>query len=642
MIKHLKGLEINSIYDFDNAFSINELLCKFWEKIEETINISNESIDILNWVKEQGLADELQVLINQLVADGTIEQMINVDKIEELRTTIEEIQANVREQLETNANDIKNIAVSVKKFNADDTGVDDTSESFKNANTYNNSVYVANGTFRISTNTNIGTLVVGKNGYIIIDENTTLTVDSVVCNKSQLVFKGNGKVSIKDNTYSVAWYEGNTVNKKWDFLRKDFESGKPYTVVFPVPSVNDAAYHTSTISPHAWKLDAPLIFDDAENIGKVYFESELYAINSVDKMVFFSPFNKTEDIDFPLGIKLNGNNLANYGLYFDGGARLKFYNTSRIIQCNTNVYAPCNIASIDELEFSFLNVTGYKDKGIYFDCKNLGLGVKINYLFSNGCQNGGSNILHLSGLIRGFSCDKFMQVIGTPYLDVSDSNIKITPNLYGSCRLLTPSFGEIIIFNSKNHIIKALGNPDYKVSFTVNKITSMVEGTIDYKELILLDHCENTTLKNVIFSTSTKNYIEIRENCNNIYINNVDMKYIKKPCNPQNLWLNNEKYSYLTIPNDSVAKVYCVTNGLIKLTSNASNLYGLLMWNVADIKNLSSSDLINVTTGVLSGTTGEQGKLNISFSGNYIYIENRVGNQRNIILSISESNNIIL
>ena len=84
MIKHLQGLEINSIYDFDNAFSINELLCKFWEKIEETINISNESIDILNWIKEQGLPGEIQVLLNQLVADGTIEQMINVDKIEEV------------------------------------------------------------------------------------------------------------------------------------------------------------------------------------------------------------------------------------------------------------------------------------------------------------------------------------------------------------------------------------------------------------------------------------------------------------------------------------------------------------------------------------------------------------------------------
>ena len=101
MIKHLKGLEINTIYDFDNAFSINELLCKFWEKIEETINISNESIDLLNWIKEEGIPTEVEKIITELVEDGTIERMINVDKIEELRTLITNKITDVNEQLDT-------------------------------------------------------------------------------------------------------------------------------------------------------------------------------------------------------------------------------------------------------------------------------------------------------------------------------------------------------------------------------------------------------------------------------------------------------------------------------------------------------------------------------------------------------------
>ena len=117
MIKHLKGLEINTIYDFDNAFSINELLCKFWEKIEETINISNESIDILNWVKEQALADEVQTLINQLVADGTIEQMINVDKIEELKNNLEnrigQLETNTTNEIDLINNKLDTIEVSL-------------------------------------------------------------------------------------------------------------------------------------------------------------------------------------------------------------------------------------------------------------------------------------------------------------------------------------------------------------------------------------------------------------------------------------------------------------------------------------------------------------------------------------------------
>ena len=95
MINHLKGIEINSIYDFDNTFSINELLCKFWEKIEETINITNESIDILNWIKEEAMTKEVEELITQLVDDGTIERMINVDKIEELKEDLTKILNNV-------------------------------------------------------------------------------------------------------------------------------------------------------------------------------------------------------------------------------------------------------------------------------------------------------------------------------------------------------------------------------------------------------------------------------------------------------------------------------------------------------------------------------------------------------------------
>ena len=119
MIKYLKGLEINSIYDFDNTFSINELLCKFWEKIEETINVSNESIDILNWVKEEGLPDEVERLITQLVNDGTIEQMINVNKIEELKNNLEnkiaQLNTNTTNEINLINNKLDGIEVSLSK-----------------------------------------------------------------------------------------------------------------------------------------------------------------------------------------------------------------------------------------------------------------------------------------------------------------------------------------------------------------------------------------------------------------------------------------------------------------------------------------------------------------------------------------------
>ena len=133
-MEYINNLEINSIYDFDDAFSINELLCKFWEKIEETINISNECIDILNWLKEEGAPTEIEKIITELVADGTIEQMINIDKIDELRnlinikydemlvkhTEISNKITNANEQLNTIKNEINSLTFFPRLTNETD------------------------------------------------------------------------------------------------------------------------------------------------------------------------------------------------------------------------------------------------------------------------------------------------------------------------------------------------------------------------------------------------------------------------------------------------------------------------------------------------------------------------------------------
>ena len=631
----MSKFEESSFYKALQDFFINADKKTFLQFLAEFYNRTEGIIDKNNIQDE--LIKELRDLYLEFNEKGIDENIVRekVNYFLENNVKIKDINS----QLKTNKSNLKDLAINIKDYITNYNETIDYSDSFVAANKINGSVYVANGTFRISKDIAIDTLIIGKNGYITVDENVTFSVKHVQCDNSQMCFKGKGKINVRDNKYSVAWYEGDYINLKWDFLRKDFESGKPYTVVFPVPNVNDTAYISTTISPRAWKLNAPLIFDDTENVGTVIFESELYAVSQVDKMIHFSVSEKTEDIDFPNGIRLNGNNVAKYGLYFDGGARLKFYGTTRIIQCETNIYIPNNIASTDELEFQFLNITGYKKVGIHFDCKEICIGTKINYLFSNGCQSGGTNILLISGIVRGFSCDKFMQVIGTPYLDVSDSNIKITPNQFGTCKNLVPYFKEIIIYNSKSPIIKALGNSSYTVSFVIDKVNSMSEGTRNYEELIILDKVEKSSISNVVFSDATKNYIDVRENCKNIHINNTSIKLIKKPVNCEDLYINGEKYAYVSLNNETVAKLYHPSNGLIKISSNAANLYGLLMCNTATIQNLVSSDLINVTTGILTGTTGASGKLNISFNGNYIYIENRVGNPRNLIIGVSDLNN---
>ena len=201
MIKHLKGLEINTIYDFDNAFSINELLCKFWEKIEESINISNESIDILNWIKEQGLPNEVQLFINQLVTDGTIEQMINIDKIDKVKNTLtNDIQTFKEEttnkftivssQLDTIANKGTTVEV-LERVTKEEINRQIEDGTIANLTIEDNSITWDK--FKNELKSNINQLV----------KNTTINND------------GSVKEIFTDNKYKITTFENNVVNEKW-------------------------------------------------------------------------------------------------------------------------------------------------------------------------------------------------------------------------------------------------------------------------------------------------------------------------------------------------------------------------------------------------------------------------------------------
>ena len=67
---------INSVYDF-NDFTLNELLCKLAQKMDEVITQSNESFNFLEWLKGQGLSDEVIKIMLEWKENGTLETLIN-------------------------------------------------------------------------------------------------------------------------------------------------------------------------------------------------------------------------------------------------------------------------------------------------------------------------------------------------------------------------------------------------------------------------------------------------------------------------------------------------------------------------------------------------------------------------------------
>ena len=105
---------INSVYDF-NDFTLNELICKLAQKMDEVITQSNESFNYLDWLKGQGLND---IVIGILLAwkdDGTLDAIINGNVFGELNTKVDSFQEKVNNELETKKLELDNIVKGMNR-----------------------------------------------------------------------------------------------------------------------------------------------------------------------------------------------------------------------------------------------------------------------------------------------------------------------------------------------------------------------------------------------------------------------------------------------------------------------------------------------------------------------------------------------
>ena len=109
---------INTVYDF-NDFTINELLCKLAQKMDEVITQSNESFNYLDWLKGQGLSDEVIKIMIEWKENGTLETIINEQLFNNLNTKIDENKAEldqsintINSQLVNNTNEIEDLTIN--------------------------------------------------------------------------------------------------------------------------------------------------------------------------------------------------------------------------------------------------------------------------------------------------------------------------------------------------------------------------------------------------------------------------------------------------------------------------------------------------------------------------------------------------
>lgn len=81
-LEELKGVvsglsdEIFSVYEYDED-ELQELLCRFFMKINECVGVSNKALEIMKWVEQQGLPQEVNKIFEKWLTDGTFDNIIN-------------------------------------------------------------------------------------------------------------------------------------------------------------------------------------------------------------------------------------------------------------------------------------------------------------------------------------------------------------------------------------------------------------------------------------------------------------------------------------------------------------------------------------------------------------------------------------
>lgn len=68
---------IFSVYDYDGC-TIQELLCQFFEKINECVDISNATFKLAEWLVSVGLEQEVARVLNEWYVNGKLEDIIGV------------------------------------------------------------------------------------------------------------------------------------------------------------------------------------------------------------------------------------------------------------------------------------------------------------------------------------------------------------------------------------------------------------------------------------------------------------------------------------------------------------------------------------------------------------------------------------
>lgn len=495
-------------------------------------------------------------------------------------------------------------------------------------------LYLPAGTYLIDSNLTITADLV-CDGIFSISSGVTLTFAGHLDAGNYQIFSGAGTVKKNDGYHNLVWYAGNSANTKWDFLKRGFLDSEPKTVYVP-PAKKGTAW-TATIAGnwYGYKIDAPLIIDAQHNILTWINDGAWFvASTAVTAMVQIGPTEKPEYVNFPRGLWLHGGNTAQCCLHVDNASRLSITNKLYALYCTSDaVRFQTGVNMIDKVTIDWMECTGYGGIGFLLDGGTRAvLNVDVGVIFTNGCKSGGTHLVKMVGPTRVIHFGSVQEETSIPggLFDVETAIVGIYATTNGTSEN-DIVFGSLFGSITNKPMIIGQGNSTRTVSFTVTNSCKKFSYTT---QNVILDYVINTNLNGVMGGTPPR--ISISDTCSNITINGLyDTNSFGAP-KIDNLIVNGKMYAYPTMATDTaVSFENQKLNALITISDYDAAAYSavFILQESGGIVPVYTAASVTFQTGVLTGTTGPTGKINISFSGSRLYVENRAGSTRSIKLS---------
>ena len=108
MIDKFKYGFLNEVYNYDDYTQL-EINSKLIQKMDEVIENCNNAFEYVDWLKEQGIPDEVQNILFTWKEDGTLKNLSNKKEIDNLRNEINNNITELSNSIDTKINELKEL-----------------------------------------------------------------------------------------------------------------------------------------------------------------------------------------------------------------------------------------------------------------------------------------------------------------------------------------------------------------------------------------------------------------------------------------------------------------------------------------------------------------------------------------------------